>query len=264
MSHVTKKSVASTSRALAPAPAPARFRARPEPEPTRAPEYEPAVLNPAPIIINPSISDKPPCPLTLELVDNLESKVLALPDSIPIADDSYPLAWLSGDPNKLVVVGNKPMWEVWDRKLSNALPQNRDDLKELVFRGEKGLIGLVRILRRLVERHGIEGALLEGKITRMMEAIDEVAPPKRKTKLSAKAAEYNDKADDDEAPVASSSKSKPASTGGRGGTWKPPAGWNVAKTKCATNWKAKNPGQSRKVFEQYYRELDKNIHSDSE
>ena len=50
----------------------------------------------------------------------------------------------------------------------------REELRALVVRGENGLLNLCNLLEYLACDHGIPGVLLEGKVGRIMQAIDEV------------------------------------------------------------------------------------------
>ena len=50
----------------------------------------------------------------------------------------------------------------------------REELRALVVRGENGLLNLCNLLEYLACDHGIPGVLLEGKVRRIMQAIDEV------------------------------------------------------------------------------------------
>jgi len=52
------------------------------------------------------------------------------------------------------------------------LPHNVDELKLLVVRGQYGLIGLVRFLEHLVRDRNVDKGLLDGKVGRLIEAID--------------------------------------------------------------------------------------------
>jgi hypothetical protein len=65
-------------------------------------------------------------------------------------------------------------WEVWNGPLDTELQKSHEELKKLVKRGEKGLEAVYNLLEYLASSHGIPGALFEGKIERLMCAIDDV------------------------------------------------------------------------------------------
>ncbi|KAJ7589690.1 hypothetical protein C8J56DRAFT_1025807 [Mycena floridula] len=104
------------------------------------------------IAIQSQIPDQPapePLPIivcadAIRILLALKSKITALPNSVPLADETHPFAAYSGDPFKYVEDGDLT-------KLAAA-----------VVRGPKGLIALLRLVAHLVKIHGIKGALLEG------------------------------------------------------------------------------------------------------
>jgi hypothetical protein len=65
-------------------------------------------------------------------------------------------------------------WEKFDGPLNTLLQKPPKELRYLVQVGEYGLIGLCRLLEYLIISHNVSGVLLEGKVGRLMQAIDEV------------------------------------------------------------------------------------------
>ena len=47
-----------------------------------------------------------------------------------------------------------------------------NDMKPLVVRGKFGLVGLVSLLEHLMQDCRVDAGLLEGKVKRLLEAID--------------------------------------------------------------------------------------------
>jgi hypothetical protein len=72
------------------------------------------------------------------------------------------------------VGANEDAWEKFDGPLNSLLQKPPDELRHLVRIGPKGLIGLCRLLEYLVTYHQVTGYLFEGKLERLMHAIDEV------------------------------------------------------------------------------------------
>ncbi|KAF8058599.1 hypothetical protein FPV67DRAFT_1565461 [Lyophyllum atratum] len=65
-------------------------------------------------------------------------------------------------------------WEKYNGPLDTMLQKPPEDIRALVRVGELGLAGLCRFLEYLVVNHGIKGGLIEGKLQRLMDAMDSV------------------------------------------------------------------------------------------
>ena len=113
------------------------------------------------------------CPIAIGLLAEFRTKIQGLPPEVGKADDNHPLARFSGDPIGCVEDGIDA-WEQFDGPLNTVLQTSTEGLRELVHIGEKGLIGLHRLLEYLVNYHGIQGALIEMKLQRLMQAMDDV------------------------------------------------------------------------------------------
>lgn len=96
-----------------------------------------------------------------------------LPDTVPLGSRDHPLAAFSGD-FKGSVPDDEEAWEVWNGPLDTLLQKSREELHAVVVRGEFGLLNLCNLLEYLARDHGIPGVLLEGKVGRIMRAIDDV------------------------------------------------------------------------------------------
>jgi hypothetical protein len=90
-----------------------------------------------------------------------------------MADDDHPLAMFAGDPTGCVKEG-EDAWEKFDGPLNTLLQKPPHELQNLVRVGEKGLKGLCHFLEYLIMHHQVSGNLLEGKIDRLMQAMNEV------------------------------------------------------------------------------------------
>jgi hypothetical protein len=113
------------------------------------------------------------CPVGIALLSKFRARIEGLPQNVDEAGASHPLAAYAGDPTGCVEEG-EDAWEKFDGPLNCLLQKPQDELRYLVRRGEKGLIGLCRFLEYLVQHHSITGYLFEGKLERLMRAIDEV------------------------------------------------------------------------------------------
>jgi len=95
------------------------------------------------------------------------------PKSIPLAKNMASLAGFGGDPASLTQgIPDLELWETWDPQLNALIPQAIPELSPLVTRGKYGLIGLVRFFEHLVEDRKLDAGLLDGKIGRVLQAID--------------------------------------------------------------------------------------------
>jgi hypothetical protein len=108
------------------------------------------------------------------VLSTLREKVEKLPQTVPVADETHVLAAYSQSPQELTsdVQNDADIWETWDPKLNVLLPHNNDDLKLLVVCRQFGLTGLVRFFEHLVQDRKVDEGLLEGKVKRLMDAID--------------------------------------------------------------------------------------------
>ena len=113
------------------------------------------------------------CPVGIALLQNFRARIEGLPCSVGEAGDDHPLAEFAGDP--VGCVGDdEDAWEKFDGPLNGLLQKPSNELRNLVRVGEKGLIGLCRLLEYLVMHHQLSGYLFEGKLERLMLAIDDV------------------------------------------------------------------------------------------
>jgi hypothetical protein len=113
------------------------------------------------------------CPVGIALLQTFRARIEGLPRNVGEADDGHPLAAFAGDP--VGCVGDdEDAWEKFDGPLNGLLQKPPNELRNLVRVGEKGLIGLCHLLEYLVAHHQLSGYLFEGKLERLMLAIDDV------------------------------------------------------------------------------------------
>jgi hypothetical protein len=104
----------------------------------------------------------------------LWEKVKKLPKAVPLANKTHILAGYSQSPQNLTsdIENNADIWEIWDQKLNVLLQCNDNDLRQLVVCGKFGLLGLVSLFEHLVQDRKVDKGLLEGKVKRLIDAID--------------------------------------------------------------------------------------------
>jgi hypothetical protein len=107
---------------------------------------------------------------TVSVLAMLEKAIRALP-ALPEASESDEIAMFSqGIPTEL---DNEDAWEYLDPLLNHFLGFNRtvESISEVLRGGEKGLAGMIRYLKEFVSRYQIDEVLLEGKVERLVRAI---------------------------------------------------------------------------------------------
>ena len=114
---------------------------------------------------------KIPCERAATLLKEFQARIEALPDSVPIAGGDCPLVHFSGSFEGSVGDGEET-WEVWNGPLDTELQKPGEELKTLVRRGDNGLWALYRLLEYLASVHRVLGVLFEGKIERLLQAVD--------------------------------------------------------------------------------------------
>jgi len=104
----------------------------------------------------------------------LREKVENLPKSVPTAKKTGPLAGYCCDSVELTkdITADADVWEVWDQKLNILISHRIPDIYPLVTRGKYGLIVLVRLLEHLVRDRKVDEGLLDGKVGRVIDAIE--------------------------------------------------------------------------------------------
>jgi hypothetical protein len=111
---------------------------------------------------------------TFDILKTLRKKVENMPKSVPTAKKTGLLAGYCRNPMELTkdVALDADIWEAWDPKLNLLISHSVSENHTLVTRGKYGLIGLVQLLEHLVRDRKVDEGLLEGKIGRVIEAID--------------------------------------------------------------------------------------------
>jgi hypothetical protein len=128
---------------------------------------------PMPIFPTPSPSRQISCSKAAVLLTELRMCINGLPDTIELAGDECPLARFSGSFEGSVSEG-EDAWEVWNQPLDTELQKSQGEMMMLVKHGAKGLDAIYRLFEYLASVHNIPGALLEGKVGLLLQAIDDV------------------------------------------------------------------------------------------
>jgi hypothetical protein len=108
------------------------------------------------------------------VLKTLRENVEKLPKSIPTAKKNGPLSGYCCDPKDLTsdFTADVDVWETWDQRLNVLIPHSIADICLLITRGKYGIIGLVQLLEHLVHDRKVNEGLLDGKVGRIIEAID--------------------------------------------------------------------------------------------
>jgi hypothetical protein len=117
----------------------------------------------------PAISDK----LANDLLTKLEKSIGNLPKTLPAVTEADKIAIFAH--NIPTDMDRDDAWEVWlDPLLNRFLGFGRSIaiISASLRGGDKGLIAMARYLRDFVMQYRIDGALLEGKVLRLIEAIE--------------------------------------------------------------------------------------------
>jgi len=106
----------------------------------------------------------------ISILAMLENATRALP-ALPEASETDEIAIFSqGVPTEL---DKEDAWEYLDPLLNHFLGFNRpmESISKVLCGGENGLVGMVRYLKEFVSRYEIDEGLLEGKVQRLVHAI---------------------------------------------------------------------------------------------
>ena len=108
------------------------------------------------------------------ILKTLHKKVKNLPKLVPLAKKTGPLAGYCCDSTELTkdILADADIWETWDQTLNVLIPHSIPDIYPLVTRGKYGLIALVQVLEHLIRDRKVDESLLDGKVGRLIEAID--------------------------------------------------------------------------------------------
>jgi len=114
----------------------------------------------------------PPVPNTraISVLAMLEKEIKAIP-ALPEASETDEIAVFSQRvPTEL---DKEDAWEYLDPLLNHFLGFNRsvESISEALRGGENGLAAMVRYLKEFVIRYDIDEGLLEGKVSRLVRAI---------------------------------------------------------------------------------------------
>ena len=104
----------------------------------------------------------------------LREKVEGLLKSVLTAKKTGPLGGFCCDSTELTkdITADADVWETWDQRLNILISHNISDIYPLITQGKFSLIGLVQLLEHLICDRKVDKGLLDGKVGRIIEAID--------------------------------------------------------------------------------------------
>ncbi|KAI9433597.1 hypothetical protein H4582DRAFT_2060981 [Lactarius indigo] len=132
---------------------------------------------------------KVPCQKGVELLSKLEAAATRIPNDVPLATPAHQLSLFSADPRSCVISIEQGMeveveddWAILNSMLKTAFGwgelEMRENVKEMINRGEYGLDGFIQFFKFFVFHRGLEGAMIEPKIEGLLHEIDtRYAPP---------------------------------------------------------------------------------------
>ena len=148
----------------------------PLPQPVQGQPPTPSVDPPGADLLIEKANDGPePCPNALRLLKSLKESMELIPKDVPLAQPNHPLAVFFGNPVGSEGLDYDDDWdseEVLNPKMKAAFGWNQDGLEMgYARRGEFGLDGFVKFIGYFIHQRSLNGALLETKITALIETI---------------------------------------------------------------------------------------------
>ena len=117
------------------------------------------------------------CVHTTELLERLQAAANRIPRSIALAGDDHPLAIFSADPKATVPIGLDCWEEILNPMMKQAfgwgseLSGDMMKWKWAAQRGPKGIDGFIEFIKFCVINCGLNGTLIEPKVTLLINAI---------------------------------------------------------------------------------------------
>lgn len=113
-------------------------------------------------------------PPTRDLLTRFKARIDGLPDNVPLATSDDVFAGYAG-PIFVDMSGySGDAWEQFDGDLNTPLQKGPEYLRTLVKRGPYGLMAVHHLLEFLAVAHGVKGSAFEGKVERLIAAMDAV------------------------------------------------------------------------------------------
>lgn len=145
----------------------------------------------APLQVEAGETRKIPCQKGIELLNKLEAATTRIPNNVPLATPAHRLSLFSADPRFCVAILEQGAeievesdWDILNSMLKTAFGlgelEMRENVKEMLNRGEHGLDGLIRFFKFFVFQRGLEGAMIEPTIEGLLHEIDfRYVPPSK-------------------------------------------------------------------------------------
>ncbi|KAH9047150.1 hypothetical protein EDB84DRAFT_1463023 [Lactarius hengduanensis] len=145
----------------------------------------------APLQVEAGETRKIPCQKGIELLSKLEAATTRIPNNVPLATPAHRLSLFSADPRFCVAspeqgaeVEVESDWDILNSMLKTTFglgeSEMRENVKEMLNRGEHGLDGFIRFFKFFVFERGLEGAMIEPTIEGLLHEIDSrYVPPSK-------------------------------------------------------------------------------------
>ncbi|KIK05233.1 hypothetical protein K443DRAFT_675348 [Laccaria amethystina LaAM-08-1] len=111
------------------------------------------------------------------LLNRFKAAIDSLPLSVPMGINSDDLAAFSGNPAALIGPDDEP-WEILDQVLNRLVGYGAtpEGISSIIRRGQFGMDGMYHWVKACIEDLHIGEPLLEGKIERLIEAMEFISP----------------------------------------------------------------------------------------
>jgi len=160
-------------------------------QPTASASTRERLAVPLPIIVHPTqvnssevaqsegirIKERRGCSLGWEIIDRLRLAAQRVDLNTPIAEEGDEISAYAGRANAEAhcagVSNNDEIWETINPGLDRLLGFGRStgEIQSIIRRGPKGIDGFSEYLEYLITEKGLDGALIEGKVSVLIDAI---------------------------------------------------------------------------------------------
>ena len=116
------------------------------------------------------------CTVAKQVLLCLHEQIKSIPDMVPLADDTHPLAAFVANPANHVSLDQDDWEDVLNPMMHRAFGygvgvESREELRGLARRGDYSLDGFYRFMEYFVVHRRLQGGLLEGKVELLLAAI---------------------------------------------------------------------------------------------
>jgi hypothetical protein len=117
-------------------------------------------------------------PKKVNFLNRIQKITKNLPDSVPIASSQDGFVVFSYD-LRLLAGTTKNGDDLWEDTLNSFLKEalgwgGEEDMEVLVCHGEKGMDGIMNLVRYFINERGVSEALYEGKLNHLLDAAEKM------------------------------------------------------------------------------------------